>query len=185
MTLLSLVSDRRGTVAMEMAVTIPILLALFVAGVDLTRFMLLQQDVVYAANTATNLAGRDAVPELDEREDILAAISHLLDPGTAGPGSRAAITGVMYDPDQQEAVISFQNLGAGTLELIPRVGLGEGAPATLPADLEVAPGELILVAEVAVVYQPLFAGTLLGEVVIGHQSIMKPRSFNVLGIDQL
>ena len=147
--------DDRGVSAMEFALVLPMLLLFSVGTVEYSRLILLTQKLQNGSFILADLTARDKELTTGDLGNIFLAIDQMIRPFEFDAAGRAVVTSVGVDADGDPEV-KWQCVGAGTLAAESQVGAGAGDAATLPDDLAIGSGEIVIAAEVFYAYEPLF-----------------------------
>jgi Flp pilus assembly protein TadG len=148
--------DRRGSVLMELAIGLPILVMILLGCFEAARFVLLDQKLArVAASTADLTAQADGISEA-QITDLFSAADDTAKPFDLAGDGRVIITSVTR-PTAADATVAWQRISTGTVAATSAIGTA-GQTATLPAGLTVRQGENVIVAEVFYNYAPVFIG---------------------------
>lgn len=169
-----LVRARRGAVAAEFAMVIPVLALIALGGTEIARYALLHQKLARAAVTMADLVSQAEDITEGGITQLLAATEPVMQPfgmGADGVVILSSITASGGNP----ARISWQRSGGGGL-----TGAGsnfgvEGGTATLPPGFVVRDGETAIAAEVFYAFSPLFTAGLVPIHVIYQRALFRPR----------
>lgn len=168
-----LARDRRGMAAAEFALVLPILALFSVGTVEYSRLIMLTQKLQSGSFLLADLTARDKELSTEKLGHIFHAIDQVVRPFPFDESGTAIVTSIGLDADG-DPESKWQCAGSGTLEAESEIADGAGEPATLPEDLELGMGEIIIAAEVFYAYEPLFG---LGPAarVIRRTAYFKPR----------
>jgi TadE-like protein len=171
--LLSTLRDDRGMSAVEFALVLPILVTLSVGTVEYSRLIMLTQKLQSGSFILADLTARNKELSTEKLGHIFLAIDQVIRPFPFDEAGTSIVTSVGTDADGDPEV-AWQCFGAGTLEADSQIGAGAGEAATLPENLAIESGEIIIAAEVFYAYEPLFG---LGPAarVIRRTAYFKPR----------
>jgi Flp pilus assembly protein TadG len=148
--------DRRGSVLMELAIGLPILVMILLGCFEAARFVLLDQKIArVAASTADLVAQADGITEA-QITDLFSAADDTATPFDLAGAGRVIITSVSR-PTSADATVAWQRISAGTVAATSTIGAA-GQTATLPAGLTLQQGENVIIAEVFYNYAPVFIG---------------------------
>ncbi len=166
-------ADRRGTVLVEAAIGMAILVALFTSGLEVARYVLLQQKLDRTAMTVGDLVSRGNLLTEAEVSNIFAAAPHLVRPFDLSGQGRVVLTAVRREGGAVPAVV-WQRFSDAGVAADSRLGsLGETA--SLPDGLSPQPNENLFVAEVFYDFEPLFGLGVLSEGRLYHRSVYRAR----------
>jgi Flp pilus assembly protein TadG len=167
-------ADRRGTVMVEFAIALPILMFVMLAGVDLVRFAMLQQKLNRAAVTIADLVSQYQTISTTQLDQIFLAMEHIISPFPLGPNGQVIVSSVSREDVGDPVLVTWQRLGPGTATAASNFGT-PGNNATLPAGFTVAAGENVIVAEVFYDFEPLLFESVLPSRRVEHSSLYRPR----------
>ena len=168
-----LAAERSGSVLVEVALLMPLLAAIFLSGVEISRYALLQQKMSRTAVSMSDLiAQTDSTISLTQVANLYQAADYVMRPfDLAGTGvliiSSVAQTG-------GNPTVSWQCVGSGGISAVSELGLS-GASATLPPNFTMQDGESAIFAELVYDYVPFVAPDLVGSTTIRHRAIFRPR----------
>lgn len=169
-----LIQDRRGTVMVEFAIALPILMFVMLAGVDLVRFAMLQQKLNRAATTMGDLIAQYEDITETQISQIFLAMEHIVKPFPMGASGRVIVSSISRVDDGSPVTVSWQRFGGGTATATSSFG-AEGSNATLPAGFTVLAGENVIAAEVFYDFEPLLFEVALPSRRVEHSSFFRPR----------
>ncbi len=155
----NLLRDRRAVSALEFALVLPVVMILAVGTIEYGRIVLLTQKIQNGAFILADLTARDKTVNVEQMENIFLALGNIIQPFDIEANGVAFVTSVGV-PNPVAPVVNWQRSGAGGLATASTVGL-PGGSASLPADLTLATGDTIIVAEVFYRYEPIF--TMIAE----------------------
>ncbi|MEX0760455.1 MAG: hypothetical protein WD100_12820 [Tistlia sp.] len=165
--------DRRGNVLVEAAFGMVILIGLISGGVEVARYVLLQQKLDRTAMTVGDLVSRGTLLTEAEVANIFAAVPHLVQPFDFGSEGRVVLSAVRRE-DGGAAEVVWQRFNDQGLAVESRLGvLGEAA--SLPEGLTPQPNENLFIAEVFFDFEPMFGSGLLGAHRLYHRSVYRAR----------
>ena len=165
--------DRRGAILVELAVALPVIVAIIIGGFDTGRYVLLHQKMNRAAATMADLVSRPTSISEAEIDIMFSAASELLQPYDLTTRGRVIVSSVSKESGGTE-VIDWQHAGGGSLTASSEIGIAGGAP-TLPDGFTVRDDENLIVAEVCFDYEPVFVGFVIEPGVVWHFAIRRPR----------
>lgn len=162
--------DRRGTVLVEFAVILPVVLVLWLGSLQVEDAIACNRKVTIATRAiadlvAQNVSGTVAASDLDSN---LAASTQVLAPYAAGAAG-IRITEVSTDNNYRTTV--QWSRGYNVAAAVP------GQVVTIPAAMRV-PGAYFLFAEVTYAYRPPMNFGFVGPLKLGDSLYMLPRNSN-------
>lgn len=165
----------RGNVLIEFAFCVPILASLFIAGVEATRYVVLNQKLERTTATLGDLTTQARALAEGDMTGIFSAGDHVMAPFAVSTEGRMILSSIVRDG--AVARIAWQrSFGAGTTP--SRVGL-EGEPAELPTGLVVREDENLIVSEVTFDYAPMLVGPFFAGRELYAQAFFRPRFANL------
>jgi len=165
----------RGGVMIEFAFAMPMLITLLLGGVELGRYVLLQQKLDRTAMTVSDLVTRVSSVTAADLDTVLSAASLIMTPFDLGARGKVVISAVRDDAGGTPTVI-WQRSGAGTLSVTSQVGT-TGTTAVLSDPTLVDTTQGVVVGETYFEYSPWFI-TLIPSTLIRHVAIFRPRLSN-------
>src|SRR5580700_10145332 len=130
--------DRRAVSAVEFAILLPIMIALYLGSVETTEGIAISQQVTLTASTVANLVSQSSVTITDtQMNDILAASSAVLTPYPVG-NATVVVSSITIN-SQGNATVCWSNALNGAARPVGQV-------MTLPAALAV-PGTSVILGE--------------------------------------
>ena len=124
----SFLGDRRGTILIEMAFAVPILLILTLGCFDTARYILLHQKLDRAASTMADLVSRPTSISAAQIDSMFSAASELVLPFTLSTDGHVIVTS-MSRVAGDVARIDWQHTGGGSLSATSAIGSAVGAVA--------------------------------------------------------
>lgn len=149
--------DSRGAVLAEFAMAFPILVTMTLGGVEIGRYVLLQQKLNSVAVETADLVAQTnstAITTAD-LDNIFMAVSHVMTPFALDTNGVVIVTSVSKS-NGGPITVNWQRSGGGTGAGTSQIGM-PGGSATLPAGFVVRDGEAVIVSEVFYNYQPMFS----------------------------
>ena len=166
-----LAGDRRGVIALEFALILPLLILFCFGTVEVGRFVLLQMKLDQLAASVADLGTRDRTLSVATIDDIFAVGAHIVRPFDLAADGRITLTGVGRAAGDQPRVL-WQRRSGGTLDLLSETGT-VGGVATLPEEIVLAVGQTVVVAEVSFTYRGMFG--LLPDRITTKRAYFRPR----------
>lgn len=143
-----------GNIAVEFALCLPIYILLAVGGVEVGRYLLLNQKLDRVASSVADLTARlETISEADVNELFLAAREIAL-PFDLDQQGRVVVSSVI-NPDGNQQRVVWQRTSTSPLSVTSRIG-NEGGPAALDEGMTVDVNETVIVTEVFYRFEPLF-----------------------------
>jgi Flp pilus assembly protein TadG len=148
-----------GVIAIEFALLVPVLLTLFLGGIDTAWLVIAHYKLERAADSLADLTARTQQLHASDVQDIFAAAAMVAKPFDLGADGRVIASSVT-NPSGTGAVVDWQQASAGGIAATSRIGTSGGA-AELGADLSVEIGETMIVGEAYLDFRPII-GFLIG-----------------------
>ena len=152
------VSCREGSVLIETAIILPVLILLLAGAYELGNFMLANQKVAGLSSSMTDLVAQSE-DEIQESEinDVFAAMEYISEPFNVLAGGRVIISAFRRDSGNGNTIL-WQRC-KGMLAVASRFGNVGTQNVTLPGNIVLPDGETAVVGEVYYSYAPrLFVG---------------------------
>lgn len=168
-----IVNDRRGSIITDTALMLPVLLALLMGGIEVTRFALLQQKLNRAAVSMADLVAQSETLTAADLNSLFAAVQFVVAPFDTGIQSLVIVSSISATSGNPP-IVDWQRLGAGSATATSDLGV-EGANATLPAGFLVRDGESVIFAEVVYDFEPLLFTEFMASRRVKHTALFRPR----------
>ena len=167
-------ADRRGGVLAETGILLPVIVLIILSGIEIGRFTLLQQKLSRAAVSMSDLiAQTDSTISLTQVANLYDAAGYVVRPFDLTVDGVLIVSSVAKAAGSAPTV-NWQCIGAGAFTAASNLGVA-GGTATLPAGFILRDGESAIFAEVFYDYKPFVAPELIGNKVLRHQSMFRPR----------
>jgi Flp pilus assembly protein TadG len=168
--------DQRGTILIEMAIGLPILVTILLGCFEASRYVLLNQKLDRAAASMADLVSQaDGITEA-QITDLFDAAEQVSEPFDLVGNGRVVVTSVTMPTTT--ATVAWQRTSPGTMAVTSTIGT-PGSNATLPSGLTLRTGENVIAAEVFYQFTPYFLGSVFGEVDLYHSAFFRPRITNL------
>ncbi|MEX0922645.1 MAG: TadE/TadG family type IV pilus assembly protein [Rhodovibrionaceae bacterium] len=168
--------DQRGSVFIELGVSMVVLTILILGGVEIARFVLLQQKLDRISSSMGDLVSRGQVLTETEVNNIFAAVVHLAEPFDFAERGAVVLTSVHRDAGEDVEII-WQRSGAGSLSVTSKIG-GDGAAPDLPDNFLVRDNETVFAAEVFYDFEPILTDRFGNFGQLYHSSWFRARSID-------
>ena len=159
-----LAGDVSGNAAVDFAILLPVLLALFLGVVEVTSVLRVDRKVIDAAQTTADLVSQRREVDNAQLNDIITAAELIFEPFPAS-AMKVGIVGVRYDEDTGAPEVDWtktKNGGSVPNALSVAQGLGEE-------------GEGVIVVRVTYDYTPVFFDFILSAMEIEETAVLRPR----------
>jgi TadE-like protein len=168
-----LLGCRAGNVAVEFALTAPVLVLLMLGSAEMARFVILHQKMDRVATTISDLVSRAETISESQLDDIFEAIGEVATPFDIANLGLVIVSSVT-NPDGDGAVVTWQRSGGGSYSASSHLG-AEGDEAVLPAGFEVREGETAIISEVYFDFTPFLSDLIVEPQVIYRNAHHRPR----------
>ena len=176
----TLLASEEGMAFVEFALTVSVLLLLFLGSVEVSRYVLIMQKVEKIAQTAADVvtqANPNSAPLTNtEMAQIMGAVQDMMNPYTFGANGLVIVTDVTQ-AGANNPIVNWQYCGGGTLVAVSKLGNTIGGPATLPAGYTMIAGEEVVISEVFYNFTPITTSrwSVMGASQMYRNSIFMPR----------
>lgn len=168
-----LARDRRGSLAVEVAMSIPIMVSLLLGGVEITRYVLLNQKVERASATMADLVSQAEKLSEEDLANLFIATRYTVEPFDLAGKGRVIISSIAKSSSDADVRVVWQRAfgsGSGSSSFG-----AEGGAAVLPAGFTVRDGENIIVGEAFFDFVPVLGDDVLGNTTLHSHAVMRPR----------
>ena len=162
-----------GLAYLEFALVLPVLMTLFLGGVEVSRYILINQKVDKTATTMSDLIAQATTMSTGELDQLMEAVQHLMEPYDFSQDGLIIVTSVRK-PSGSSAQVRWQYSGGGTLSRTSLIG-SQGGVATLPNSFTMVDGEDVIITEAFYEFSPVVNNAIVDEDDIYKVSISKPR----------
>ncbi|MBT3360472.1 MAG: pilus assembly protein [Rhodospirillales bacterium] len=166
------IRDRRGTLALETAFAVPVLAALVLSGVEVTRYVLLNQKIERASATMADLVSQAETLSEPDLASLFTATGFVVDPFDLAVDGRLIVSSISTTGTAAAHVNWQRGFGGGGGSSAFGV---EGGDAVLPDGLVVRDGESIIVGEAFFDFTPIFTGGVMGDTTVYNSAVLRPR----------
>ncbi len=163
-----------GIAIVDFALVAPILVFLFMGGVEISRFALLNQKLSRVATNASDLVSQSEFLTEDDMAQVFIATEFSMQPFELDDEGLVILSSVSTQDDPDDPRVNWQRAGGGTASVTSYVG-NPGGPASLPFGYEMKANRNIIVAEVYYDFEPLFFGGVTTPKQLSHFAIYRPR----------
>lgn len=161
-----------GSFAVELAFAMPVLVVLFLVGVEFTRYLLINQKVERTAATIADLVSQSEGISEFEMNGLFMATEYVMAPFDLGSEGIVIVSSISAK-DGAAARINWQRFyGGGSTG--SKFG-NQGEVADLPDGLIVRDGETMIACEAYYTYEPTIVQEVLDPEIIYRWSVFRPR----------
>jgi len=159
-------ADLAGLSAVEFALVLPIMLTLYLGGVELSDALTINRKVTHVTSTLADLVAQSKTITNTDMEDIFDAAESIITPYDLGP-LQMTVSGISIDADGNAKVV-WSDTRNGTA-LVPNA-----AYTGLPTGVN-QPSTFLVVSKVNYGYTPLIGYVLTGSYDLHDQFYLRPR----------
>lgn len=161
----ALACDQRGVSAVEFALVLPLMVTLYLGGVEVSQGLTIDRKVTLVARTVADLAAQTDQISSTQMTDILAAATTVLTPFPAS-SLNVTVSQVAVDANGN-ATISWSQSNTGA-------GRAAGSTVALPSALA-TPNTYLIWGEASYAYKPVIGYVISGTLTLSDQIYMRPR----------
>lgn len=161
----SFLQDNSGLSAIEFALILPLMIAMYAGAVELSHALTIDRRVTSVASAAADLVAQSEEVSGNDLEDIFAASSTIMLPYSATPIS-IVLSSVVADEDN-ETKVAWSCAHNGSAR-------SEGQTMSLPEGLT-QPFSSVILAEVTYDYQPPIGYYITGGITMTETFYLRPR----------
>jgi Flp pilus assembly protein TadG len=161
-------ADRRGVSAIEFAMIAPLMITIYIGGVEVTQAVSVSRKTTLVAHTVADLVAQDTTVTNSEISDILAASATVATPYSTN-NLKVTVSSITIDASGN-AKVAWSDTLNGTART-------KGSSFTLPSALAV-PNTTLIYGVVTYNYKPQFGWVLTGTFNLGDSIYMRPRLAN-------
>lgn len=155
---MKMMRDRSGHAAVELALCIPLLMALLLGGVEVTRYILVAQKLEKVAITLSDVATQSETISSSQLDTIVLAAAQVMQPYSFDDNGFVIISSVNKN-SSGNPVVQWQYTGGGTWTQGSQIGT-PGSAANLPPGFVLDDQENVIVSEVFYNFEPVFAANI-------------------------
>lgn len=165
----------QGIASVELAIVFPILLSLLLSGVEVSRYILLNQKLERASTTIADLVAREETISESAITDIFEITGEVMRPFEITANTTVILSSIIKSGSNAPQVVWQRSYGtSNTPSSGSRYGV-TGETATLPTGFIMRSGEGIITAEVAHDFEATFLSDLIPDVTLYKDAIYRPR----------
>lgn len=160
-----LVRDVRGVSAVEFALISPVMIGLYLGGVEISQGIGIDRKVTLTAGATANITAQSSSISNSDMTNIMNASASVMAPYSTST-LKIVVTCLSIDANGK-ATVSWSDTFQGTARSV-------GSVVTIPSGLAVANTSLIL-SEVSYAYTPTIGYTITGTMTLSDKIYMSPR----------
>ncbi|HEU5048391.1 MAG TPA: TadE/TadG family type IV pilus assembly protein [Rickettsiales bacterium] len=171
-----------GLAYLEFALSISLMLMMFMGSVEISRCLLITQKLekvaASVADVTTQTDPNTGPVTTSQMSQLMSAVTDMMSPYTTGvsdPKIKVIVTDITKT-GSNSPVINWQYCGGGALSVNSSLGTTVGSNATLPSGFTMSAGEEVVIGEVYYSFTPIISNNrILGSFRIYRYSIYVPR----------
>ena len=171
----SFLKGQAGLAAVEMAVALPIMVSLLLSGVEITRFVLLNQKLERASTTIADLVAREETISENAITDIFEITEEVMRPFEINDNTTVILSSIIKSGTDDPTVVWQRSYGTSSTAPTGSHYGTTGEVADLPDDFIMRSGEGIIRAEIAHDFEATFLSDLIPETILYKNAIFRPR----------
>ena len=170
-----LLKHEDGSILVETAFVMPILILMLLGTVEVGRYLLAHQKLERAAASVADLVSQspDTV-SMAEIMTLFGIVPHITSPYDVEASGRVILTSVTRQGEPMTTRVSWQVDGMGTLPVSSQIG-APGEIADLPGGFQLLDGETVIIAEAWYDYEAYFLEDIDPTGPIYHRALYRPR----------
>jgi Flp pilus assembly protein TadG len=165
--------NTQGLAYLEFALVFPILMLLFLGGVDLSHYIQAAQKTDKMTHTIVDLIAQAPVISQTDLDQIMQAVEHIMTPYDFSGDGAIIVSCIGYD-DRERLVVKWQYEGNGALDRTSRIGR-QGASPTLPEGFVVEARDNVIVAETYFKFHSMISDQLMEPIEFYRTAYYLPR----------
>lgn len=167
--------QENGIASVEMAIALPFLVSLLLSGVEVTRYILLNQKLERASTTIADLAAREETISESTIADIFEITEEVMRPFQIDANTTVILSSIIKSGSAAPKVVWQRSYGtSNTPSSGSQYGV-TGEDAKLPSSFVMRSGEGVITAEVAHDFKATFLDDLIPDVTLFKDAIYRPR----------
>lgn len=157
--------DKRGVSAVEFALLSPLMIGMYLGGVEISDGIGLDRKVTLTAGAIANLTAQVSSISSSDMTDIMKAGTAIVQPYSTSP-LKITVSCINIDSNKT-AKVKWSETSGGTKRTV-------GSTVTLPSALSVANTQLLF-SEVSYGYKPIVGYVITGTLTLSENMYMSPR----------
>ena len=162
------VQDERGLSAVEFALILPLMVTLYLGGVEVSQGLTIDRKATLVARTVADLAAQSKDLTNDQIGNILDASTAVMLPYSIAP-MKVTVSQILIDAEGNSTIDWSKSKTGATIG----AGRVKGSTVTVPAALKVQGG--LIWAEVSYDYKPVVGYVITGTMKLTDRIYMRPR----------
>lgn len=163
----------RGSVLLELAFALPIMILIIFGGVELTRFLLNAQKINRVAMSTADMVSQSREVREADIVNVFVAGQAVMGNDAIIDRGKIIISSVTKNGDDQP-IVAWQRVSGGLHSGTSHISASSGA-ATLPSEVTLNSGDSVIVVEVYYTHEPLLFDSVVGDQDIYQIAFYRPR----------
>lgn len=168
-----LMRQQGGLAYLEFALLAPMLITLFLGGMEITRYVQASQKVDKVTHTIVDLIAQAPTISTNDLDQIMAATEHIMRPLDFPEDGVIIVSCVGYDENGQ-LIIKWQYKGGGALARDSLIGEEAEAP-VLPQGFVVENRDNVIIAETFFTFEPMINDRIIDPIEFYRTAFYLPR----------
>ncbi|MCW5700713.1 MAG: pilus assembly protein [Rhodospirillales bacterium] len=164
--------NRRGNMALELALATPVMIGLLITTIEFSRYVVINQKVERTSATVADLVARAQFVSEPGIVNMMEASATVMEPFDVLANGQVIVSNISATGGNAPVINWQRTYGGGTGN--SEFGL-EGQNPTLPAGFTVPNGDSIVVCETFFDYEPLFTNKVLEATTLYRFTLFRPR----------
>jgi Flp pilus assembly protein TadG len=164
--------NTRATVAVELAMALPVLLGLLLTGAEVTRFVLLNQKIERTSASVADLVSQSESLSEADIGNLFEITALSMAPFPFPSAGKVVVSSVSVSGGSAPTVNWQRSYGDGPGA--SAVG-GASGPASVPGGIVLGDGDNVIVSEVFYDYQPLLVENVMNPTTLYNYAVYRPR----------
>jgi Flp pilus assembly protein TadG len=165
-------TDRRGSVSVEMAMVLPVLLTLLGGAAETVNYVLIHQKVERTSATLSDLTSQSTRMTEAQMQRLFLAVDRVMQPYELAADGNIVVTSISARGGNAPTIDWQRSTGGG--HNVSEIG-SEGETAELPAGLTLRDGENVITCEAWFDYRPVLFTGIIGESTLYRSAVFRPR----------
>jgi Flp pilus assembly protein TadG len=157
--------QRRGTVAVEFAIAIPVLLVMLLGVFDVSQALIVYMKVIDVADTVSDLVAQQKQVASSDIDNYYIAGRLVMTP-SIGSGLGLAVASVTFDPNTGNPSVAWQVTRGGAAAMTDAAAAATGLG---------SPGDGVIVANATYTYTPISSYLLKQGITMSSRVFSRPR----------
>ncbi len=165
--------NNSGMAMVEMALAAPIMVTLLIAGVEVSRYVQLNQKIDRAATTIADVITQGESISSTEIDKVMSAMDYITAPYPFLENGKVIISRV-YKDGSYAPTVAWQYVSTGGIIATSHIG-SVGGTANIPPDFTMIDKEDVIIAEVFYKFEPVLAPEQVASDVLYKVAYLRPR----------